>query len=374
MNGLAGGLECAGRGVGVRGIDDDAEADAHVEHAEHLGFVHVAGVLQEAEQRRHGPRAGVHLRVEGVGQGAVEVAGQAAAGDVRHAVDGAAEGVVVQQRADGADVDAGGLQQRLAQRAAACDGVIGVAVVNGVEVEVLLAGDGADEGVAVGVDAGGAEAEDDVALAGGGRAVDDAVELDHAHREAGQVVVAGGVDVGHLGGLAAQQRTIGERAAVGHAADDLLHLRGVDPVHADVVQEHQRLGALHDQVVDVHRHAVLTDGVVDAEVGGELDLGADAVAARDEHGLVVVAAEQRVAVEAEHPGKGAVATHDARAVRAVEVPLDPLNSGVARVDVDARGGVGHALPNFSHWPSVIGIGAEAAKTRRGNDARSRKWV
>ena len=47
-----------------------------------------------------------------------------------------------------------------------------------------------------------------------------------------------------------------------------------------VVEEEQRLGALHHQVVHRHGDQIDADGVVAAGLDGDLDLGADAVIGR----------------------------------------------------------------------------------------------
>jgi hypothetical protein len=118
-----------------------------------------------------------------------------------------------------------------------------------------------------------------------GRAVDHAVALDDAHAEADQLDLALAVHAGHRGGLAAEQRAAGAPAALGHAAQRVLGDLLVEPAHRHVVEEDQRLGALHHEVVHDHRHAVDADGVVAPELGGQLELGADAVGARDQDGL-----------------------------------------------------------------------------------------
>ena len=56
----------------------------------------------------------------------------------------------------------------------------------------------------------------------------------------------------------------------------------VEPAGREIVEEEQRLGALHDQVVDAHRHQVDADRVVQAGLDGELQLGADAVGGGDQ--------------------------------------------------------------------------------------------
>src|SRR5262249_29256191 len=59
-------------------------------------------------------------------------------------------------------------------------------------------------------------------------------------------------------------------------------------------------GALHDEVVHDHRDAVDADRVEAAELGGELQLGADAVGARDEDRVLVSLRGLEQAGEATH--------------------------------------------------------------------------
>ena len=83
-----------------------------------------------------------------------------------------------------------------------------------------------------------------------------------ADGEAGEVVFAGRVHAGHLGGLAADQRAAGLFAARGDALDHVGGGVDVELAAGEVVEEEQRLGALHQDVVDAHRHQVDADGVV----------------------------------------------------------------------------------------------------------------
>ena len=66
-------------------------------------------------------------------------------------------------------------------------------------------------------------------------------------------------------------------------ADDRRALIRVELAGGEIVEEEQRLGALHDQVVDAHGDEVDADRVVPAGVDGDLQLGADAVIGRDQH-------------------------------------------------------------------------------------------
>ena len=73
-------------------------------------------------------------------------------------------------------------------------------------------------------------------------------------REARQVIVALTVQAGHLGGLAAHQRTPSLVATGRDAGNHLTRLARIELPGGEVVQEEQRFGPLHHQIVDHHRH------------------------------------------------------------------------------------------------------------------------
>ena len=129
-----------------------------------------------------------------------------------------------------------------------------------------------------------------------------------ADREAGEVVVAFPVQPGHLGGLAADQGAAGLVAARGDAGDHLARLARIQLAGREVVQEEQRLCALHHEIVDAHRHQVDADRVMDAGLNGDLQLGADAIGAGDQHRI-----DEPRRLQVEQRAKAAQAAHDARA-------------------------------------------------------------
>ena len=55
-----------------------------------------------------------------------------------------------------------------------------------------------------------------------------------------------------------------------------------------IVEEEERLGALHDQVVGAHRDEVDADAVVLARLDRQLELGADAVVGGDQQRIVSI--------------------------------------------------------------------------------------
>ena len=94
--------------------DHHDHADSAVEHAEHLLVGHATLALQPVEQRRPWPGVAVELSRQAVGQYARHIFQQAAAGDVRQALDLD----LLHQRQHRLHVDARGREDRLAQRAA----------------------------------------------------------------------------------------------------------------------------------------------------------------------------------------------------------------------------------------------------------------
>ncbi len=184
---------------------------------------------------------------------------------------------------------------------------------------------------------GGGQADDHVARTCA-TAVDDRVFFHDADAEARQVVIAGGIHAGHLRGLAADQRSARLDAALDDALDH--RLRHVDAELAGrvVVEEEQRLRALHDHVVHAHRDQVDADRVVAAGLDRQPELGADAVGAGDQHRLAVAPhrnLEQRAeaAEAAEHFG----------AQRALDGGLDAFDQLVAGLDIDAGIFVGNRV-------------------------------
>ena len=96
----------------------------------------------------------------------------------------------------------------------------------------------------------------------------------------------------------------------------------------EVIEEKQRFGALHQNVVDAHRDQILADGVVLVHLERQLQLGADAIGAGDQHRLAIVLRQFHQRAEA------ADAAQHLGAQRAFGVGLDALHQGIAGVDID----------------------------------------
>ncbi len=202
-----------------------------------------------------------------------------------------------------------------------------------------------DEAEAVAVHAGGVDAHENVALLDELR-TPELVALRQADGEAGHVEVAVRELPGVLGGLAAEQHALGAHAALVHAGDDIGDLLRDDPADDEVVEEEEWHGAAGGHVVDAHRDEVDADGVEPAHAAGDLDLGAHAVGAGHQHGVL----EAR---QAHGPAEPAEAAEDERVLRALQPLLHEVDGAVARLDVDAGLLVGEPLVVLGHARSPV---------------------
>ncbi len=114
----------------------------------------------------------------------------------------------------------------------------------------------------------------------------------------GQVVFAVGVEAGHLRGFAADEGAAVGAAGIGEAGDDLFGDFAVEAAGGQVIEEEERRGSLDGNIVDAVVDEVGADGVMDAQMEGELELGSDAVGGGDKDGLLVFAIEFEEAAEA----------------------------------------------------------------------------
>ena len=211
---------------------------------------------------------------------------------------------------------------------------------------LALDGNLAHEGVAVGVDAGAGQAQDDVArvdLLG----PDHLGTVDDAHHEAGKVVVIRVHDAGVLGHLSAHEGTAGLLAALRNALHNLCHVLGAQLADGDVVQEEQRLGADGHHVVHTHGNEVLAHGVMAIEHLGDGELSSDTVGARDEDGVLHVLET----LHGEAASKAAEATDDLGTAGRLDCVLDALDRAGTLVHVDAGIGIGHVLGLVCHASS-----------------------
>ena len=86
--------------------------------------------------------------------------------------------------------------------------------------------------------------------------------IDRSDGKAGEIVIAVLIHAGHFGGLAADQGAAGFAAGRRNAGNDgRTHLR-IELATGEIVEEEQRLRALHHKVVHRHRDQIDADGVV----------------------------------------------------------------------------------------------------------------
>ena len=171
----------------------------------------------------------------------------------------------------------------------------------------------------------------------------DGVALHRAHGKSGQIEIALGVEAGHFRGLAADQGAAGFLAG----ARDAFHHDG-GGVHVQlaggvIVEKEKRLRALHHDVVDAHGDQILADAVKTACVDGELELGADAVGARHQDGVL-----EAGRLKVEQPAKAAQVGVGAAPARGPRGRADALDQRLAGVDIHARVFIGQAVFGVGH--------------------------
>jgi hypothetical protein len=98
----------------------------------------------------------------------------------------------------------------------------------------------------------------------------------------------------------------------------------------EIVEKEQRLGALHDEVVDRHGDEIDADRLVAAGFDRDQHLGADTVGPRDQHGVL----EPR-ALQVEQAAEPADFAVRARSCGRAHQRFDQLDHAIAGVDVDA---------------------------------------
>ena len=162
------------------------------------------------------------------------------------------------------------------------------------------------------------------------RSGDQLVVLDYADAKPRQIVVFALVHARHLRGLAADQGAARQFATPADAGNHRCGCVHVESTRGIVVKEEQGLGSGHDEVVHAHGHQVYADGVVNAHIHGQAELGANPVGARYQHWLPV---------SGRNFAQGAEATQAAEHLGSSGPPgdtLDPLDQPVAGSYIDAR--------------------------------------
>ena len=277
----------------------------------------------------------------------------------------------VAQCHDRGRVDAGRRQQHLTQRLER-GGVLAVERRNGirfaeraaherlvrlVQPEVVLRHERAHEREAVRMQPVRRQAQDHIARPRG-RPVQQRRALHDPHAEPGEVEVVLAHQPRVLGRLAAHQRTAGEPAPVGDAADELRDLDRVQPAHRHVVEEEQGRSAGAHDVVRAHRDEVVADGVEPPDGVRDGGLRAHAVGRGDQHRLAIAGGTANAAPNPPRPPStpGTCVAADRRAHQ--------LDRAVPGLDVDAGVGVrraAHRVPAISSMnlrsPASYGTGS-----------------
>ena len=188
-------------------------------------------------------------------------------------------------------------------------------------------------------------------------AVDRLSALDRAHGEAREIVVARRIEPRHLRRLAADEGAADLAARPGDAGDDALGLRHFEPAGGEIIEEEERLGALHDEVVDAHGDEIDPDLVVPAGLDRDLELGADAVGRRDQDRILVAGrlqVEERAETAQSCLGPGAR--------RRPRQRLQRLDKRVPGIDIDAGLAVGFG---------ALGVHPSVLRHRSGGEKPSR---
>ena len=112
---------------------------------------------------------------------------------------------------------------------------------------------------------------------------------------------------------------------------------GLHPVHREVVEEVEGLGAVHEEVVHPHGDEVDAHGVVAVGEEGDFQLGSHPVGGRDQHRLLIAGGD------AAEGGKGADAAQHLRTLGARRQPGDAAHRLVPGLDVHAGGSIGERV-------------------------------
>ena len=204
----------------------------------------------------------------------------------------------------------------------------------------------AGQRIAVGVQAIGRQAENDIPdldiLAS-----NDPVAFHHTHNKPRQIVLAIGIEAGHLGRLPADQGAAVMLTGIRDAFHHLLGDRRFQLSRRQIVHKEQRRGALHGNIVDAVVHQVSAHGGMQAHREGNLELRSYAIHAGDKHrvqvlGLVHREEAAKPANFAEHAaGKGFVRQILNALLGAVGAVYIHTGVGVGDGRASGRGVLGH---------------------------------
>jgi len=179
------------------------------------------------------------------------------------------------QRKERSDIDSGWRNQRFDQQ------YVGIEQRRAVHLPALVLRQTADQRKAVGMDAGGFQAKQQVAGFDGGTG-HRLLAFHRADTETGKVIIAFRIHAWHFGGFAADQCAARRLAAFRNPCDNAFRDTVFQPAGSKIIQEKQRLRALNDQVIDTHGDEIDADRIMPVMVDRQLELGADPVIGGDQ--------------------------------------------------------------------------------------------
>ena len=141
--------------------------------------------------------------------------------------------------------------------------------------------------------------------------------------------MARGVHIGHFRRFATEKRAVALLTPVGNAPNNRCRSLDVQRARGEVIQKEQGLGPLYQHIVDAHRDQIDTNRFVARQVDGELELGADAIGGRNEHGIAPGL------VQFEQSAKAAQSAHHTLAQGGAGRWLDTFDEVGTCIDIDA---------------------------------------
>ena len=116
---------------------------------------------------------------------------------------------------------------------------------------------------------------------------DNIVTFDNTYAETGEIVVAGPIETGHLGGLAAGEGAPSDLATLRNTDDHPLGHIHIEFRRRVIVEKEEWLGTVDEHVVHAHGDQILANLVVAIMLDGEPEFRAHAVRPRHEDGLTI---------------------------------------------------------------------------------------
>ena len=315
-----------------RRVHDHNHAHAAIERAAHFVRRDVAVLGKPVECRPLLPAGRIDARMDPLRQRARQILGDTAPGYVRQPLDCHR----FHQFENAANVNTSRLEQRFGCRSPV-DGRLGR------NIEHF-----ANQRIAIGMRAARCDADQSVA-GSNATAIYHCGPLNRAHAKSREIVFPVTVHIRHLRGLAPDQCCAGLMATFCDSGYDIAGDVDVETPAGKIIEEKQRLGALHKHVVHAHCNQVDTDSVVALQVLREHEFGTDPVGPGDEHRLAVL-----IGWQSEQAAESAQAGKDFRPVRALDERLDSIDQCIAGVDIDSGIFIGQRLHRRynSAWAST----------------------